>query len=395
MKIRVCLLVLATILLLQSCNTNKLTLTGEVENLKGKVYLATTNAHKNNFWDNAILVDSTEINQEKFSFSIPEKGIYRIVFAERKDFPLWVAIEKQSLTLRKINPDKPTEIVVEGYQEKEQELFRAFWDFYTSYKKSLQNDTLYAQLQALWQQETNEKAKDSLKGLLQQKDWAIYREYSERNYPLLMQSMPSLVAVGFAEHLDLLKDYVFLKDFSDKVAQQMPNEPSGQRFVELISRLQSTQLDKLRPAKVGLNIGDIAPDFSLPTPDGKLVSLSSFRGKVVLVDFWAAWCRPCRMENPYVVAAYNKFKHKGFDVLGVSLDEDREMWLNAIEKDKLTWTHVSDLKMWDSAVISIYEINAIPSNFLIDKDGRILAKNLRGHELEQKLQEIFQADKAI
>lgn len=375
----------------QACKNEKIILSGETENLKGKVYLAYAEKHKENFWDSAILLDSTEIQQNNtFSFQVPkEKRIYRIFFAERKDFPLWIVAGEKNLTIKKINPEKPTEMLLEGADDKDKELFKTFWGFFTTYKQNLKNDSLYISLEKLWQTETNEKAKDSLKGLLQQRDWVIYKDLSEKNYPLLNESMPSLSAIAFAEHLDLLKDYVFLKDFSDKVAQQMPEDKHGGRFVEFISRVHSPKLDKLRPAKIGLNVGDIAPDFTLPTPEGKPVSLASFRGKVLLIDFWAAWCRPCRMENPNVVAAYKKFKHKGFDILGVSLDDDKEKWLKAIEKDQLTWTHVSDLKMWDSAILPVYEINAIPMNFLLDKDGRILAKNLRGPALEEALNEVF------
>lgn len=136
-------------------------------------------------------------------------------------------------------------------------------------------------------------------------------------------------------------------------------------------------------------IGQPAMDFSQNDPDGKAVKLSDFKGQVVLVDFWASWCGPCRAENPNVVEAFKKFKSKGFTVLGVSLDKEKDKWLQAIEKDELTWTHVSDLKYWDNEVSTMYGVRGIPANILVGKDGKILAKNLRGKDLHEKLAEVL------
>lgn len=138
-----------------------------------------------------------------------------------------------------------------------------------------------------------------------------------------------------------------------------------------------------------VKVGDTAPDFTLPDPSGKMISLHSFRGKYVLVDFWASWCKPCRMENPNVVKAYQQYKNRNFTVLGVSLDQKKDAWLKAIQADGLAWNHVSDLKFWDSAVVPLFGINAIPTNFLLDPQGKIIAANLRGDALEQKLQEVI------
>lgn len=138
-------------------------------------------------------------------------------------------------------------------------------------------------------------------------------------------------------------------------------------------------------------VGQTAPEIVLPDPTGKEVKLSSFRGKFVLVDFWASWCRPCREENPNVVNAYNKYKDKNFTILGVSLDQpgQKDAWMKAVMDDKLTWTHVSDLKFWSSVVVPLYKIEGIPYNVLVDPDGKIIAESLRGADLERKLEEVL------
>ena len=138
-------------------------------------------------------------------------------------------------------------------------------------------------------------------------------------------------------------------------------------------------------------VGKQAPEISLPDTEGKTVKLSSFRGKYVLVDFWASWCGPCRRENPNVVEAYNRFRNKNFTILGVSLDRpgQKEAWLKAIVDDNLNWTHVSDLKFWQSEVVPVYQVGSIPFNVLVDPEGKVVAENLRGNALEQKLQEVL------
>ncbi|MBC7382462.1 MAG: AhpC/TSA family protein [Bacteroidia bacterium] len=135
--------------------------------------------------------------------------------------------------------------------------------------------------------------------------------------------------------------------------------------------------------------GVIAPNIVLNDPFGKTTDLASLRGKIVLIDFWASWCKPCRDENPNNVILYHKYKAKGFDIFGVSLDDNREAWINAINKDKLLWPHASDLLKWNSPLVRQYNIESIPATFLLDKEGKIIGRNLFGKELAAKLQIIF------
>jgi peroxiredoxin len=187
----------------------------------------------------------------------------------------------------------------------------------------------------------------------------------------------------------------YVSPFVAMVATQLnpPTTLTEQRYNRMSPEVQKgyfgTMLAKnIADAKVG-GIGSVAAEFVQNDTSGNPISLSSFRGKYVLIDFWASWCRPCRMENPNVVKAYEDFKGKNFTVLGVSLDRSKDAWIKAIADDKLTWTHVSDLKFWSNAVAVQYKVESIPQNFLVDPEGKIIAKNLRGEELHRKLKELL------
>lgn len=148
--------------------------------------------------------------------------------------------------------------------------------------------------------------------------------------------------------------------------------------------------DKL--SKITPKVGDIAPEFSQPDTLGKIISLKDYRGKYVLVDFWASWCHPCRAESPFLIKAFNKFKGKNFSILSVSLDtkQNKEAWIHAIHQDKVNlWAQVSDLKGWNNGVSTLYGIRSIPQNYLLDENGKIIATNLRGEDLEKKLETLF------
>ena len=187
-----------------------------------------------------------------------------------------------------------------------------------------------------------------------------------------------LVALWATNFLPAEKEMASLVDIADRLGKARPKHPQVQQFVNNLQRLQ------------GVNEGAMAPEINLATPAGPTLALSSLRGKYVLIDFWASWCGPCRRENPNVVKTYANYKDKGFEIFGVSLDQNREAWLKAIETDKLVWKHVSDLQYWNSAGAQAYQVNSIPQTFLVDPTGRIIAKGLRGAALDNYLAKLFE-----
>lgn len=170
---------------------------------------------------------------------------------------------------------------------------------------------------------------------------------------------------------------ILMEELYNNMSDQVRTSPIGGFIAQQIAEAKKNP------------IGKPLADFSQPDTSGKMVSLSSLKGKYVLVDFWASWCGPCRQENPNVLSAYNRYKSKNFTVLGVSLDKSKEPWLKAINDDGLVWTHISDLKGWANGVAQQFQIQSIPQNFLVDPSGVVIAKNLRGSALDSKLESLL------
>lgn len=211
-----------------------------------------------------------------------------------------------------------------------------------------------------------------------------YREYKQETHHIRLAFLKSnpgafVSVLLLPEIAEFSQNYGLVDSLFNLLSADVKKTPSAKIINERF------QKDKR------LAVGAIAPDFSQSDVNGKEVKLTDFRGKYVLLDFWASWCGPCRQDNPHVVKIFNQYKDKNFTVLGISLDRpgSKSAWLKAIEDDKLTWTQVSDLNFWKNEVAMMYNVTSIPQNFLLDPEGRIIAKNLRGPQLENALEEIL------
>ncbi|WP_242581756.1 TlpA disulfide reductase family protein [Hymenobacter telluris] len=206
---------------------------------------------------------------------------------------------------------------------------------------------------------------------------ALFKEYAQNDMAFIKANPNSWVSLYALHSLKMIQQpqYEAVAPLYEALSPELKNSAPGRQYGDMVRGLKVTAL------------GAQAPGFTQKTPDGKAVSLADYRGKYVLIDFWASWCKPCRAENPAVTKIYNEFKGRNFDILGVSLDDEkgRTKWLKAIQDDQLPWTQVSDLRGWENQVARLYGVQGIPQNFLIDPTGKIVAFNLKGDDLKNTL----------
>ena len=224
-----------------------------------------------------------------------------------------------------------------------------------------------------------QKSADAFQREMHKAEKAADAKESDANKKFIQENPDSYISLMALETYAYSADYTAIAPLYNGLSDAVKQSEGGKAFGDRLPKLKAVA------------IGAMAPEFAEADTSGNVISLASFRGKYVLVDFWASWCGPCRRENPHVVKTFNRYKGKNFTILGVSLDRPgaKDKWLKAIHKDGLAWTQVSDLQFWKSKTAELYAVRAIPQNFLIDPDGKIIAKNLMGDDLSDKLEELL------
>ncbi len=369
------LISLSVILLLSFCDGNKknssFQLKGTLSDSKAEtLYLEKLGSAKQVIIDSVILDENGNF---EFTNYTPKIGFYRIKTND-KNFAMLVLDSADKVTITGSVKDLGNTFKVEGSPE------TTIFIEYNNLSKSrdIKLDSLNKAFQLLM--ETNKmdsKRMDSLSAIFETPYNSIINQSNILMIDKISKNTNMYSSIMAIQALDPDKYSDLYKSLDAGLSKKFPKDKNVIMFHEVVERMLST------------NIGQFAPEISLPSPDGKEIALSSLKGKLVLIDFWASWCGPCRKEMPNVVKIYSKFKNKGFEIYGVSLDQDKEKWMEAITKDGINWPQVSDLKYWDNVAAKIYNVQGIPYTVLIDKDGKIIAKNLRGQELEKKIAEVL------
>lgn len=374
---RILSILLTTLLALTACNQapkDRFTIEGTISGANGEVVKIIEFT-----LEDAVTIDSAVLGEDgKFSFvsSNAEPTVYMLSLANAGLIPVLVE-NGDVLNLTTSAEAYIGEAKVEG-SEGTNQLIAYFKQFNTFQEQvAALNESLMPFAESPDFDQKRAEAQEKYKTYEEaQKNYV--KSFIDGNNNSVVPVFASLYAANF---ISPESDFDWFFGLLDRFKSENPDSKYTAWFKQFVEPYAN--LAALQPGKP-------APDFKLPTPDGDSVALSDYRGKYVLVDFWASWCAPCRQENPNIVRMYNRFKGQNFEILGVSLDKERSAWVKAIADDQLTWKQVSDLKFWDSMVTGLYAIQSIPATLLVDPEGNIVARNLRGPELEEKIASLLQ-----
>lgn len=375
------LLVITAITVLISCNKageNEYIVTGTIKGIAdGKTVILEmqdeTGALK--------AIDTVKVEKEKFTFKgnakEPEMYLIQVETVERKipfileNGDIEMTINKDSVNVTKVTGTYNNE-ELNGYKDKGIAIQKKMMKF--------QKDNTAKMNQA-------QQMKDSVVMNSLRKEYSKFQDEFVKESDEYVASHPkafisALIIEGMFNQMT--PDIAKITKFYNGLDKSIKDNKHGKKI-----KKQLDEINKPVTAVNTVNVGSAAPDFSAPNPDGKVVSLKESLGKVTIIDFWASWCKPCRQENPNMVALYNQYHTKGLNIIGVSLDEDAAKWKDAIAKDKLTWAHVSNLKDFNDPIAVMYDIKMIPSTFVLDASGNVVAKDLRGDALKAKVAELL------